>query len=94
MEVPEGVGVQMHFGRGPRLHCVWQRASCAPSSHVAGAKRVTVRGSLRASTTTDDNIDYDVASWYRTEEVLEYPDEQEDQELEQMEADLRRDRSV
>ena len=48
MEVPEGVGVQMHFGRGPRLHCVWQRASCAPSSHVAGAKRVTCRGSLRA----------------------------------------------
>ena len=40
------MGVQIHFGRGPRLHCAWQRAACAPSSHVAGAKRVTCRGSL------------------------------------------------
>ena len=27
-----------------------------------------------------DNIDYDVASWYRTEEGLEYPHGQQDQE--------------
>eukprot|EP01045_Picozoa_sp_COSAG04_P033103 COSAG04_NODE_6722_length_1269_cov_1.344444_1_plen_309_part_10 len=63
--------------------------------------------SARLSTPTEegqhDNIDYDVASWYRTEEGLEYPhdqqdqesqhdqedqDEQEDEELEQMEAEL------
>ena len=69
-------------------------APAQPSARLSTARTPAEEGQY-------DNIDYDVASWYRTEEGLEYPHDQQDQEsqhdqedqdeqeeLEQMEAEL------